>query len=117
MGQPITLQELTVALEGMKNGRAPGIDGIPVEFFKAFWSILGEDLLAVSNDSMEKGCLPLSCRRAVLTLLPKKGDLCEVKNWRPVSLLCTDYKIISKALANRLRDVMDQVVPWQIDSR
>ena len=110
MGQPITLQELTVALEGMKNGRAPGIDGIPVEFFKAFWSILGEDLLAVLNDSMEKGCLPLSCRRAVLTLLPKKGDLCEVKNWRPVSLLCTDYKIISRALANRLRDVMDQVV-------
>ena len=59
---------------------------------------------------MDKGCLPLSCRRAVLTLLPKKGDLCEVKNWRPGSLLCTDYKIISKALANRLRDVMDQVV-------
>jgi hypothetical protein len=110
MGQPISMQELTFALEGMKKGRAPGIDGIPVEFFKAFWSFLGEDLLAVLNDSMEKGCLPLSCRRAVLTLLPKKGDTCEVKNWRPVSLLCTDYKIISKALANRLRDVMDQVV-------
>jgi hypothetical protein len=110
MGQPISMQELTFALEGMKKGRAPGIDGIPVEFFKVFWSFLGEDLLAVLNDSMEKGCLPLSCRRAVLTLLPKKGDTCEVKNWRPVSLLCTDYKIISKALANRLRDVMDQVV-------
>ena len=42
-------QELTFALEVMKNGRAPGIDGIPVEFFKAFWSLLGEDLLAVKQ--------------------------------------------------------------------
>ena len=78
------------------------------KFCKAFWSFLGEDLLAVLNDSMKKGCLP--CRRPVPPLLPKKGDLCEVKNWRPVSLLCTDYKITLKALANRLRDVMDQVV-------
>ena len=54
--------------------------------------------------------LPISCRRAVITLLLKKGDLQEIKNWRPVSLLCTDYKILSKALANCLREVMDQVI-------
>lgn len=54
--------------------------------------------------------LPRSCRRAVITLLPKKGDLQKIKNWRPVALLCTDYKILSKALANRLREVMDLVV-------
>ena len=46
----------------------------------------------------------------MITLLPKKGDLQEVKNWHPVSLLCTDYKILSKALANRLREMMDHVV-------
>ncbi len=52
----------------------------------------------------------MSSRRAVITLLPKKGDLLEVKNWRPVSLLCSDYKILSKALANRLAKIIDQVV-------
>ena len=53
----------------------------------------------------------LKAKKAKLAdLLPKKGDLCEVKNWTAVSLLFTDYKIISKALANRLRDMMDQVV-------
>ncbi|KAJ4919038.1 hypothetical protein JOQ06_019450, partial [Pogonophryne albipinna] len=40
----------------------------------------------------------------------KKGDLREIKNWRPVSLLCTDYKLLSRALSSRLRKMMDQVV-------
>lgn len=65
----------------------------------------GGDLLTVLSDS-----LPLSCRRAVLTLLPKKGDLQFIKNWRPVSLLCTDYKLLSKVLATRLSRVMEQVI-------
>ncbi|KAI3376858.1 hypothetical protein L3Q82_000114 [Scortum barcoo] len=52
----------------------------------------------------------MSCRRAVLTLLPKKGNLQDIKNWRPVSLLCVDYKLLSKALANRLRGAMEQVI-------
>ncbi|XP_044227204.1 uncharacterized protein LOC122995885 [Thunnus albacares] len=94
----------------LQSGRAPGIDGLPVDFYKSFWSVLGEDLLEVVTSSLERGRLPLSCRRAVITLLPKKGDLQELKNWRPVSLLCTDYKILSKVLASRLREVMASVI-------
>ena len=108
--QPLSLQDLYTALKGMENGRAPGIDGLPVDFFKSFWAMLGEDWLEVANDSLTGGLLPISCRRAVLTLLPKKGDPREVKNWRPVALLCTDYKILSKALSNRLREVMGQII-------
>ena len=44
----------------------------------------------------------------MLPFSPKKEN--EIKNWRPVSLLCTDYKSFSKALANRLRDVMDRII-------
>lgn len=105
-----TLHELHAALMSFQNGRAPGMDGLPVEFYKDFWSVMGEDLLEVVTDSLQRGLLPLSCRRAVITLLPKKGDLRSLKNWRPVSLLCTDYKIFSKVLATRLRDVMASVV-------
>jgi exonuclease III len=108
--QPLSLQELQGALMSTANGKAPGIDGLPVDFYKCFWSTIGVDLLEVINDSLAAGKLPLSCRRAVLTLLPKKGDLSEIKNWRPVSLLCADYKILSKALANRLRRVIGNVI-------
>ncbi len=45
------------------------------------------------KECISKGVLPLSCQRAVLTLLPKKGDLTLLKNWRPVAILCSDYKI------------------------
>lgn len=106
----LSLQELSTALSGLSNGKAPGIDGLPTEFYKTFWSELGEDLLAVYNESLAKGELPLSCRRTVVTLLPKKGNLCEIKNWRPVSLLCVDYKLLSKTLASRLRDVLGSVI-------
>ncbi|KAK3520620.1 hypothetical protein QTP70_028627 [Hemibagrus guttatus] len=92
----------------MDNGRASGIDGLPAEFYKAFWAVIGQDVLDVLRDSIRRGELPLSCRRAVPTLLPKKGDLTHLKNWRPVSLLCTDRKLLSKALASRLTKVMER---------
>lgn len=106
----LTLGELYGALQSMESGKTPGIDGLPAEFLKTFWSEIGVDLLEVFNDSLLKGRLPLSCRRAVVTLLPKKGDLTEIKNWRPVSLLCSDYKLLSKTLAVRLAKVMGQVI-------
>ncbi len=106
----LTLGELFKALQSMESGRAPGVDGLPVDFYKAFWLELEEDLLEVLRASLTEGRLPLSCRRAVITLLPKKGDLTDIKNWRPVSLLCSDYKLLSKVLATRLAGVLDQVI-------
>ncbi|KAK3539294.1 hypothetical protein QTP86_033724 [Hemibagrus guttatus] len=72
-----------------------------------------QDVLDVLWDSIRRGELPLSCRRAVLTLLPKKGDLTHLKNWHPVSLLCTDCKLLLKALASRLTKILSSAkVNW-----
>lgn len=79
LSKPIGLGELFKALQGMENGKVPGIDGIPVEFYRTFWSVIEEDLLVALNDSLTKGLLQNSCRRAVLTLLPKKGNLSDKK--------------------------------------
>lgn len=110
LDKPLALDELEDALCNMQSGRAPGLDGLSVDFYKAFWPVLGGDFLEVVKECLEGGELPMSCRRAVLTLLPKKGDLNDLKNWRPVALLSTDYKIISKALATRLSKVMSEVI-------
>ncbi|KAJ4946632.1 hypothetical protein JOQ06_024295, partial [Pogonophryne albipinna] len=107
---PLTIQELQTALQGMQGRRAPGIDGLSVEFYKAYWDVLSHDLLDVFNESLASGSMPMSCRRAVITLLPKKGNLQDIENWRPVSLLCVDYKLLSKALATRLGRAVEQVI-------
>lgn len=108
--KPLSTGELQIALQSMECGRAPGMDGPPIDIYKSFWSVIGDDLLAVLNESLADGLLPLSCRRAFITLLPKKGDLKDIKNWRPISLLCTDLKKISKVLAIRVREVVGRVV-------
>lgn len=89
--KPFTKGELYDALKSMKCWKAPGIDGIPDE---SLWAVLGDDLLEMLNDSLTRGLVPMSCRRAVITLLPKKGGLKNIKNWRAVSLLYSIRDII-----------------------
>ncbi len=54
--------------------------------------------------------LSFSQRTGLITLLYKKNDKLDMKNWRPISLLCTDYKILTKVLTNRLKFVLASVV-------
>ncbi|CAM4532782.1 unnamed protein product [Caretta caretta] len=107
---PLTLAEFSEALRHMPTNKSPGMDGLTVEFYCAFWDILGPDLATVWAKSLQDGVLPLSCRRAVLALLLKKGDLHDLQNWRPVSLLSTDYKIVAKAISLWLGSVMADVI-------
>lgn len=103
----LCLQELTTAVGQLGIGRSPGIDGLPSEFYKHFWNFIGQDLYEVFCECRKDGCL---CQLAVLSLLPKKGDLSLLKNWRPVALLTTDYKIMSKCLANRLKKYLNLII-------
>ena len=106
----ITKEELRKALMAMENNKSPGFDGLTSNFYKHFWPVLGEKLTRVFNYAFNNGLLSLSQRRGIITLLFKKGDRTQLKNWRPVTLLNTDYKILTKALANRLQQVLPQIV-------
>ena len=108
--QDFTADELLIALYDLHDHKAPGFDGLPVEFYKTFWDLLGPTLLDVLKFSLQDGLLPLSCRRAVVCLIPKKGDLQTLQNWRPISLLCVDYKIFSKTLVNRIKPFLSFLI-------
>ena len=101
--RPLSLEELDTAVGQLGKDKTPGLDGLSGEFYQTFWPILKNDLLSVLNHSFLTGSLPRSFGRAVITLLPKKGDLADIANWRPVSLLNNDYKILARLLANRLK--------------
>ncbi|CAM2100523.1 unnamed protein product [Caretta caretta] len=94
----------------MPTNKSPGMDRLTVEFYHVFWDILSPDLVTIWAESLQSGVLPLSCRQAVLALLPKKGDLRNLRNWRPVSLLSMDYKIVAKAISLRLGTVLADVI-------
>ena len=106
----LTAEECRKALNGMDTGKSPGIDGLTTEFYLAFWAVLGNDLVEVLNYGFQHGQLSVSQRRGLLSLIFKKGEKKDLKNWRPISLLCVDYKIGTKALAARLQKVLPTVL-------
>ena len=86
----ISYDELSCAAKQPNNDKAPGLNGLPAEFYKSFSDQIGRDFYSVLMYSLRIGLLPLSCRRAVITLIPKRGDNDYLKKWRPISLLCSD---------------------------
>ena len=106
----LSQEECFAALQGMARGKAPGCDGLPVEFYLKFWHVLGFDLVCVLNSAFGLGSLSRSQRRGIITLSFKKGDRLDPKNWRPISLLNVDYKIASWSIAARLLKVIHLVV-------
>ena len=106
----LTEDECKKARDGMASGKSPGLDGFPAEFYRTFWSLLGSDYVDVLNHSYSVNKLSPSQRTGVITLLHKRGDRLEMKNWRPITLLCVDYKIAAKAIANRLLAVLHLVI-------
>ena len=95
----------------MGNGKSPGNDGLPSEFYKTFWSDISEPLLKALNYGFEIGQLSVSQRRGIIKLIPKKSEeLYYIRNWRPLTLLNCDYKIAAKAIANRLKAHLSKLI-------
>ena len=106
---PITLFELDLAIEGTKTRTAAGPDGINDSFIKKLWWLFRTPLLKYSNFCCDRGSLSHSFLTASIKLIPKKGDSSQINNWRPISLLNCIYKILSKAVNNRLKKIADNI--------
>ncbi|WP_293688688.1 reverse transcriptase domain-containing protein, partial [Thiolapillus sp.] len=104
--------EASKALKDMKNGSAPGSDGLTTEFYKFFWLKIKNILIESFSHSFEVGHVSQSQQRGIVTLLHKGKHLARDKltNWRPITLLNTDYKILAKIMANRLNRVISNLV-------
>ena len=81
----LTLQECHIALKSFANNKSPGNDGLSVELYRKFWSLLGIHLVGALNEAYRTGELSPSQKQAVITLLDKGKDRTLLKNWRPIS--------------------------------
>ena len=107
----LTEEELYNALMEMNEDTSPGNDGLTVEFYKFFWKEIKYTYMASLIEGKLKGVLSTSQRQALIKLIEKKDkDKLRVPNWRPISLLNVDLKIVSKALAKRIKDVLPSII-------
>ena len=105
------MNETYNALLTFADNKTPGNDGLPAEFYKRFWSLLGKQLTQCLNYSFEYGQLSSFQSQAVITLIQKKDrDKRFVKNWRPISLINVDAKIGSKSIARRICKVLPTII-------
>ncbi|KAL9978081.1 hypothetical protein ACROYT_G015562 [Oculina patagonica] len=107
----ITADECLSILKTFAKNKTPGSDGLTAEFYLCFWNDVVGPLIDCFNDAYQKGEMSISQRRGVISLIPKKNkDNLLLKNWRPISLLNTDYKIATKCIANRLEKVLPTLI-------
>lgn len=108
---PFLNEELKAVLSHLNKNKSPGSDGITPEFVSCFWDIISHYSCDSLDFSISEGRLSSGQRRGIITLVPKKDvDRRIIANWRPITLLNTDYKIFTKALALRLQRVMGRLV-------
>jgi len=103
--------QLKKTLEECAKNKSPGNDGLTQEFYAFFWNTISDTLYESYLESINIKKLSISQRQNIISLLEKAGkDKTYIKNWRPISLINFDTKLLSKTYANRLKEVMPTLV-------
>ena len=111
MEDQISVEECYNVLKGMKKNKSPGSDGFTTEFYLYFWKDLKYQMARSFQETFRKGLMSDSQKLGIITCLPKPGKPREyIKNWRPISLLNVDYKILSGVIAQRIKKNLNPLV-------
>lgn len=108
--QPFSLEEIKKAVFDLGGDKAPRPDGFPMQFFKTFWEIIKLDLLRLCEDFYFGKANLERINWANIALIPKIDSPESLGDYRPISLINSSLKILSKILANRLIKVMKDLV-------
>ena len=94
----------------MAKGKAPGYDGIPIEFSQKLWVTIGNDFHRILFKSIEEGTIHEGVTRGLISLIPKEEDTKDLNYWRPITLLTNSYKIFANTLQLRLQPILQDVI-------
>ncbi|MCP4651518.1 MAG: reverse transcriptase family protein, partial [PVC group bacterium] len=111
MEEEIRPEEIAEAINGMPKGKTPGGDGLPIELYQCFADLLIPLLLKLYNECLKLGHMTYSMHSGLISLLYKgKGLKVERSNWRPLTMLNVDYKILAKVWMIRLKTFMPLLI-------
>ena len=108
----ITQTEIREAIKSLNTHSAPGLDGLTPSFYNSF-PLLIPILCQTFNNSYLQKHLTSSQSRALIKLIPKKSNPTSIKDWRPISLLNTDYKILSSIISTRIKPILNSTISLQ----
>ena len=107
---PFPMEEVSSALSDLNGDKAPGPDGLTVAFWQSCWDIVSDDVMRMFRDFHETGKFVRSLNATFIVMIPKKGGAEDLKDFRPISLVGSLYKLLAKVIANRLKRVMSSFV-------
>ncbi|WJX93184.1 hypothetical protein P8452_74743 [Trifolium repens] len=103
-------REVANVIELSDGNKCPGPDGFNFTFFKKFWHVIKKELMRLFHEFFYSNKLPPSFASYFVTLIPKTISPHKLSDFRPISLLGSLYKLVSKVLAKRLGKVMDSII-------
>lgn len=106
----ITIEEVEEAIQSMPNGKAPGPDGFTIDFYKACWSTIKDEVYDLVEESRVKKSIFSSLNATFLVLIPKSDSADTPDKFRSIALCKVIYKIISKVLANCIKPFLPLLI-------
>ena len=107
---PVELDGLLEVIKECEKEKSPGSDGLPYEFYQATAHVIGDKLVQVYQSILDKFQLTGSMEGGITRLLSKVLGIPAADELRPITLLCCDYKILTKYLTKRLIPVLPEVI-------
>ncbi|GJX36859.1 putative RNA-directed DNA polymerase, eukaryota, reverse transcriptase zinc-binding domain protein [Tanacetum coccineum] len=106
----VSRDEIRLAVWNCGENKSPGPDGYTFEFFRKYWNFVGPDFCEAVEYFFETGLFSKGCNSSFVALIPKVADAKFVNDFRPISLIGSVYKVVTKVLANRLALVIADLV-------
>jgi hypothetical protein len=109
--QPVSADEAWVAIKELAADRAPGPDGFTGAFYKASWTVIRDDVMAAINALLFGDSRAFHrLNSALIVLLPKRPDANKPGDFRPITMIHSVAKLVSKIQALRLAPRMNELV-------
>lgn len=107
---PLRESEILNALKSFKPMKAPGPDGLHPLFFQKYWDIVGQKTIDLCRHAFARSTIDPAVNATLLCLIPKCPNATTLKKFRPIGLCNTSYKLVTKIIADRIRDLLPHII-------